>query len=154
MLHQITGDAEFCVPCALSALTGLSSDTWPDEGMEKELEIEKYLMANFRIEDGIRPLSRLELISPELSRVMLGDFPDSDLVIKKHGTWLLVINYLNEKKETILHAVAVSIRPHDDKSKVERFLADNGHKTPISFSELPEHYLQALVSNSYVLSDA
>ena len=154
MLHQITGDAEYCVPCALSALTGKPSDQWPDEGMETEVEIENYLMTHFDVEEGIRPLSRLELISPELSRVMLGDFPDSDLVIKKHGTWLLVIRFQDEQASPFAHAVAVSIWPHDDKSKVERFLADNGHKTPISFSELPERYLQAVVCDGFILADA
>ena len=34
VLHSVTGNATFCGPCALSALTGLSSDTWPDEHIQ------------------------------------------------------------------------------------------------------------------------
>ena len=34
MIHEVTGSADHCGPCALSALTGLSSGTWADKPMD------------------------------------------------------------------------------------------------------------------------
>ncbi|MCY3804011.1 MAG: hypothetical protein OXG06_06385 [Gammaproteobacteria bacterium] len=42
LLHDVTGKAEWCGPCALSALTGKSADSWPDEKMTTD-EVVDYL---------------------------------------------------------------------------------------------------------------
>ena len=43
MLHPVTGKAKFCGPCALSAVTGISSETWEDRGFNRYDDVEEEL---------------------------------------------------------------------------------------------------------------
>ena len=126
-LHRVTGSAEYCGPCALSALTGWPSETWPDKPMG-EWEGALYLER-----------ARLEQEAPwyvdslrnHLAGVGLAEFCQP-------GRWALTVKLGNGEA----HTVAVAVQGK------ERVLADNNIREPLPLATVldrHEFYRDAVV---------
>ncbi len=109
MLHPVTGKAKLCGPCALSALTGLSSETWPDGDIDKRAMPEELDKVGFNAELGgwfRKPLSEF----------------------RRPGVWVLVLCYPHPESEWLsnLHVIAYARR------RGEIQIADNTLRAPVT----------------------
>ncbi len=111
LLHEVTGSARLCGPCAWSALTGMSSDSWPDA--PTRVDAPAYEFDRLRFKAGapwyVDPLPK-ELIGTPLS------------TFREPGRWSLCI----ESDDYGTHAVALGVRG------TERVIADNHIRTPMA----------------------
>lgn len=120
LLHSVTGNAKLCAPCSWSALTGLSSDTWPDKPMndyEEWGELEK-----LRFEHAA-PFY-VEKFSNHLFGSSLREFCEE-------GRWALTLKWDGDEEE---HAVAAGVRGS------ERLLADNHIRDPLPLETVIEQH--------------
>ena len=120
LLHRVTGAAHYCAPCSWSALTGLSSDTWPDVPMTDFDEWGK--LDQLRFEHGA-PFYVDEL-PDRLVGVRLADFRES-------GRWALTVAWEGDDEH---HAIAVG---SDGDTRV---LADNCIRNPLSIETVLERH--------------
>ena len=137
-LHPVTGSAKFCGPCALSAVTGLSSDTWPDEGTSTD-DLERHLgAAGFSTE-------RLPRYSPALA--LLIDYFCHPRWAKSFRTWLpvphpegvwviSVQDGSDPDPDKPSHAIAFEYTPGNNADG--RRVADCGNREPRAFSALAQ----------------
>ena len=121
LLHPVTGSAKFCAPCAWSALTGMSSDTWVDE--PKTDAAEYYEFERQRFVCGapwyVDPLGE------NLIGVLLAEF-------REPGRWALTLGWEDDDN----HAVAVVIQDG------RRVFADNNIRSPIALETvLAQHQI-------------
>ena len=96
LLHKVTGDAKFCAPCAWSALTGLSNETWVDEA--KTDAAEYYEFERQRFENGAPWY--VDPLPDRLIGVALTAF-------REPGRWALTLRWDGDDET---HAVAVGIQ--------------------------------------------
>lgn len=132
LLNFVTGDAKLCGPCALSAVTGLPSNTWPDEAMTAE-EIWGHLEKQ-RFEHGapfyVEPLP---VDSFAIGRVFWAFChpalnPDERPLPNPEGRWILAVDPRDGSDED-LHSVAVGVRRWGESWR--RVMADNAHREPV-----------------------
>ena len=137
LLNFVTGDAKLCGPCALSAVTGLPSNTWPDEAMTAE-EIWGHLEKQ-RFEHGapfyVEPLP---VDSFAIGRVFWAFChpalnPDERPVPNPEGRWILVVDPRDGSDEG-LHSVAVGVRRWGESWR--RVMADNAHREPVPLGKI------------------
>ena len=143
MLHPVTGKAELCMPCALSALTGKSSDTWKRETCFAE-----------EAPETLKNISELLIRAGAFRSLRRCDFSGQKLAgFEEQGRWALVmygmpshgvpgefrkmvpVKLPNGTLEPMQfkdfwHIAAVEVRGKDRK------LVDNSNKKPIPFDEL------------------
>ena len=114
----------YCGPCALSALIGVPTSTWPDRGMSA-LEFERIASeaGAVRLSDADFAIGR-----------KLGAFGNRVLYEcsggEYDGTWLILLGPSGCTVDDYDHAVAVSCSPRS------RMLVDNRERVPVSFSRL------------------
>ena len=120
LLHPVTGSAQFCAPCAWSALTGLSSNTWVDE--PKTDAVEYYEFERQRFESGAPWY--VDQLPDSLKGVALAAFHEP-------GRWALTLEWDGDDEP---HAVAVGIQ------ETERVLADNLIRNPMPLETVMEQH--------------
>ena len=135
-LQPVTGNAQFCGPCALSAVTGKSSEAWPDGDMTPSALQEALDAAGIEYSD-------LAVVQHHEKALHIGDsfvknslvqnfcstseaWTDDWNVIDPVGLWLLLVDLPNA-----YHWIAVGIN-----YEKERRLADNEHRKPRTFAEI------------------
>ena len=148
MLMPVTGNRTLCAPCALSAVTGLPSETWPDETMQQSTILEALKSAGFAActFDDWLPCRLLRFGHP----VWIGlDTPKETLA--HPAQWLLGVvfgfegvkelelrNQREAAGETVppfeVHLVAISVQERG--GQVIRRLADNRCRHPSALSHL------------------
>ena len=134
LLHLVTGTAENCAPCAWSALTGLSSNTWPDKPMTDNDEFA--VLEKQRFENGA-PWYVVGL-PDHLAGGGLGTF-------REQGRWALTVAWDGDDER---HAVAVAVFGS------ECVLADNHIRDPLPVAaviEKHEKYRTAKVVSGFQL---
>ena len=120
LLHQVTGGAKFCAPCAWSALTGLSSETWVDEPKTDAEEYSEFDRQRF---DNLAPWY-VDPLPDRLIGVALTAF-------REPGRWALTLQWDDDHEN---HAVAVGIQD------TVRVLADNHIRTPTPLDTVMEQH--------------
>ncbi len=118
LLHPVTGDAKFCAPCAWSALTGLSSNSWIDGPKTDAAEYHEFERQRF--ESGA-PFY-VEFLPERWESVALSAFDQP-------GRWALTVAWEGDDET---HAVAVGIEG------AERVLVDNHIRAPMALDKLME----------------
>ena len=134
LLHPVSGNNSFCAPCAWSALTGWSSDTWPDKPMTDGEE--HHVLDKLRFEHGA-PFY-VDDMPDRLAGVGLGAF-------REPGRWALTVEWDGDDER---HAVAVVV------DGAERVLADNHIREPLPVDTVLERravYRTARVVSGYQL---
>ena len=134
LLHRVTGNARNCAPCAWSALTGLSSDTWPDKPIT---DYEEWAAL-----DRLRFKHGAPWYVDELPDHLAGGGLDA---FSEPGRWALTLEW-DSDEET--HAVAVAVQGS------ERVLADNHIRDPLPLAtvmEQHEAYRTAVVVSGFQL---
>ena len=114
-LHSVTGNAKHCGPCALSAVTGESSDKWPDANINLD-QIEAALM------DAGLAVCRYKLPSGWLRDLS----PDVGVRIISVGNPILA----QIKGEA--HVVAVGMK-RDTSGVMRACIVDNNYRDPVGF---------------------
>ena len=129
-LHPVSGSARNCAPCVWSALTGWSSDSWPDKPMtdgEEHAALER-----LRFEHGAPWY--VDTLPDRLVGVGLADF-------REPGRWTLTVTWDDDDEH---HVVAVAVHGADC------VLADNHvrHPQPLA-AVLVQHepYRSAVVAS-------
>ena len=133
-LHRVTGSNTHCAPCAWSALTGWSSDAWPDKPMTDGEE--HHALDKLRFEHGA-PFY-VDDMPARLVGVRLDAF-------REPGRWALTVEFDGDDEP---HAVAVAV----DGSA--RILADNHIREPLpveTVMDRHEVYRTATVRSGYQL---
>ena len=133
-LHPVSGSARYCAPCAWSALTGLSSDTWADKPMTDGDE--HAALDRIRFEHGAPWY--VDDLPDHLVDVGLDDF-------REPGRWALTVKWDHDDEP---HAIAVAVHGAD------RMLADNHVRYPQPLAAvLDQHepYRSAIVAGGFRL---
>lgn len=119
-LYTVTGSAKFCAPCAWSALTGWSSDTWRDDPMTDNAE--HYAL------DKLRWDNELPWYLDEMPDRLVGLGLDA---FREPGRWALTVEWDGDDDR---HAVAVAV---DGSTRV---FADNHIREPLPVETLLERH--------------
>ena len=133
LLHPVTGSRRYCAPCAWSALTGVSSNTWPDKPMTDNEE--HFALERLRFEHGA-PFY-IDELPGRLVGIGLRDF-------REPGRWGLTVKWDDDEEP---HAVAVAVHG------TECVLADNHirHPQPLAVVEQHDPYRSAVVAGGFRL---
>ena len=133
LLHKVTGNAEYCAPCAWSALTGMSTESWVDEPTTEAAEYHEFERQRF---ENSAPWY-LDPLPDELLPIALAEF-------REEGRWALTLLLWDREK----HAVALGVEG------TERIIADNHIRNPMPLEaamEQHEDYSTAVVVGGFRL---
>ncbi|MCY3761896.1 MAG: hypothetical protein OXH50_11655 [Gemmatimonadetes bacterium] len=131
-LYKVTGNAEYCAPCAWSALSGMSSDTWADKPM---MDFEEHSAL-----DVLRFKHGAPWYVDDLPEHLIGIFLEA---FEEQGRWALTVESDGEH-----HAIAVAC----DGSNRE--IADNRFRDPLPLEtviEQHEEYRTAVIKSGFQL---
>ena len=144
LLHAVKGRAEACAPCVLSAVTGRSSEDWPDIGVSDGC-MEKAL-----IEAGFRPVPLSETSLPlwkplsEFCHPLRSRMPLAELT----GLWVLLLRWREAGPD---HVAAVEVC---GRTKCKRRFVDNNYRRPTALSRVvrSKHFSSAFVGHGWRLT--